>query len=107
MDVGEAMAKNRKGTLSLVECIASNPNGRRTLNREGLLLEATEAVLSLMKKQHVTRARLCNKLECSKTYLDNLLSCVFSPNLNTISDVFDALGYKVKLTPIKLNKRGL
>lgn len=72
--------------------IAASPERMKGFQRERLETEVTESICQLMEEQGLTRADLARRLGKSRAYVTKLLREGNNMTLNTVSDVFFALG---------------
>ena len=75
-----------------IESFESTPEGKRLLDQERLILQATETIIKLMQQQDVSRTELARRLGRSKGWISQLLAGEANFTLRTLSDVFGALG---------------
>lgn len=71
--------------------LMSDPEGRRLLEQERVLLEATEAICRLMRASNVTKSDLAERLGRSPAFVTKLLRGNNNFTLRTLADVFGAL----------------
>jgi transcriptional regulator with XRE-family HTH domain len=74
-----------------IERFESVPEGKRLLDQERLILQATEAIIKLMQQQDVSRTELARRLGRSKGWISQLLAGEANFTLRTLADVFGAL----------------
>lgn len=79
------------------ETLSSSDEGRKLIEQERLLLEATEAISRVMEAKGVSRAELARKLERTPAFVTKLLQGDNNFTLRTLSDVFFELGRSVHL----------
>jgi transcriptional regulator with XRE-family HTH domain len=79
------------------EALSSSDEGRKLIEQERLLLEATEAISRVMDAQGVSRAELARKLQRTPAFVTKLLQGDNNFTLRTLSDVFFELGRSVHL----------
>ena len=77
-----------------IERFGSTPEGKRLLDQERLILQATERIVELMQQQNVTRTELAQRLGKSKSWISQLLAGEANFTLRTLADVFGALGQR-------------
>ena len=77
-----------------IERFESTPEGKRLLDQERLILQATERIVELMQQQNVTRTELAQRLGKSKSWISQLLAGEANFTLRTLADVFGALGQR-------------
>ena len=89
-----------------IDKIRSTANGQKSLRQESFILEVTEIICKLMKKHEVSISELAKRMERSTGRINDILEGE-NLTLRTLSDIFDALGYKViiDVKPILLPKR--
>jgi len=81
----------------------NDPEFRRLLSQEDLILDFTETICDLLEKEKISRKELADLLGKSKGFVSQLLKGDRNPTLRTVADNFHVLGYKVTLTPHKVN----
>lgn len=81
--------------MSYSDEICSTPEGTRSWYQEQAILEATELICEIMKKQNVSRCDLAKWMGVSCEYINQLLDGEMEITLRMLSDVFGELGYKV------------
>ncbi len=69
----------------------------RLFAQEGLLLEATEEVWRVMKRQKVRKVDLAHLMGCSSAHVTMILNGTRNMTLRTLSDLAGALGYEVRV----------
>jgi len=79
----------------------SDPEFRRLLAQEELILEVTETLCELLEKENVSRKDLADRLGKTKGFVSQLLNGGRNLTLRTVADILYVLGYKVTLTPYK------
>jgi transcriptional regulator with XRE-family HTH domain len=79
----------------------NDPEFRKLLAQEELILEVTETICDLLEKEKVTRKELADRLRKSKGFVSQLLNGGRNLTLRTVADNFHVLGYKVTLTARK------
>ncbi len=77
-----------------IERFEGTPEGKRLLDQERLILQATERIVELMRQQKVTRTELANRLGRTKGWISQLLAGEANFTLRTLADVFGALGQR-------------
>ena len=70
----------------------------RLNNRARLLEETSHGVFELMERQGVSRASLARRLGCSRSLVTKLLEGSHNFKLETLADVYLALGRAVHIT---------
>ncbi len=83
--------------MSIADRLSSSPERMRSFQRERLATEITELVCELMSELHISRAELARRLGKSPPYVTKLLRSGSNLTVNTISDVFFALGKSVRV----------
>ena len=79
----------------------NDPEFRRLLSQEELILDFTETICDLLEKEKISRKELANLLGKSKGFVSQLLKGDRNPTLRTVADNFHVLGYKVTLAAHK------
>lgn len=79
---------------SYIDKIRSTSKGQKSLRQESFILEVTEIICNLMKKHEVSSSDLAKIMQRSKGRINDILEGE-NLTLRTMSDIFDALGYKV------------
>ena len=77
-----------------IERFVESPSRRRLLEEEGLILEATELLSELMARENITKAELAQRLNCSKSYVTQVLNGRANLTLRTLANLGCALGYR-------------
>ena len=80
----------------------NDPEFRKLLAQEELILEVTETICELLEKEKVSRKELADRLGKSKGFISQLLNGGRNLTLRTVADILHVLGYKVALKPDKL-----
>ena len=83
-----------------------DPEFRKLLAREELILEVTEVLCGLLEQEKISRKELAERLGKTKGFVSQLLNGGRNLTLRTVADILYVLGYKVALTPHKLEMRG-
>jgi len=78
-----------------------DPEFRRLLAQEELILEVTETICELLENEKVSRKELAERLGKSKGFISQLLGGGRNLTLRTVADILHVLGYRVTLTPYK------
>src|SRR5260370_9951309 len=76
---------------STFEQYVENPERRRILEQERVIVDATELISRAMKFRSVKRSELAEKLGHSKAYITQILQGNQNLTLRTLTDVFYAL----------------
>ena len=84
----------------------NDPEFRRLLAQEELILEVTETICNILEKEKISRKELAERLGKSKGFVSQLLNGGRNLTLRTVADILHALGYKVALTPYKEGEPG-
>ena len=79
----------------------NDPEFRKLLAQEELILEVTETLCELLEKEKISRKELADRLGKSKGFVSQLLNGGRNLTLRTVADILHVLGYKVSLTPYK------
>ena len=79
----------------------NDPEFRRLLSQEELILEVTETLCELLEKEKISRKELAERLGKSKGFVSQLLNGGRNLTLRTVADILHVLGYKVALTPYR------
>jgi len=80
----------------------NDPEFRKLLAQEELILEVTETICELLENEKVSRKGLADRLGKTKGFVSQLLSGGRNLTLRTVADILHVLGYKVALKPDKL-----
>jgi transcriptional regulator with XRE-family HTH domain len=83
----------------------NDPEFRKLLAQEELILEVTESICKLLGEENVSRKQLADRLGKSKGFISQLLNGGRNLTLRTVADILHVLGYKVTLTPQKLKQK--
>ena len=78
-----------------------DPEFRKLLAQEELILEVTEVLCGLLEQEKISRKELADRLGKSKGFVSQLLNGGRNLTLRTVADILHVLGYKVSLTPHK------
>jgi transcriptional regulator with XRE-family HTH domain len=79
----------------------SDPEFRKLLAQEELILEVTETICELLEKEKVSRKGLADRLGKTKGFISQLLNGGRNLTLRTVADILHVLGYRASLTPFK------
>jgi transcriptional regulator with XRE-family HTH domain len=79
----------------------NDPEFRKLLAQEELILEVTETICELLENEKVSRKGLADRLGKTKGFISQLLNGGRNLTLRTVADILHALGYKVSLNPQK------
>jgi transcriptional regulator with XRE-family HTH domain len=83
----------------------NDPEFRKLLAQEELILEVTETICELLQNEKVSRKGLADRLGKSKGFISQLLNGDRNLTLRTVADILHVLGYKVSLTPYKAGEQ--
>jgi len=83
-----------------------DPEFRKLLAQEELILEVTEVICGLLEREKISRKELADRLGKTKGFVSQLLNGGRNLTLRTVADILHVLGYKVTLTPHKLETTG-
>jgi transcriptional regulator with XRE-family HTH domain len=84
-----------------------DPEFRKLLAQEELILEVTESICKLLEEEKVSRKELADRLGKSKGFVSQLLNGGRNLTLRTVADILHVLGYKVTLMPHKEGEQKL
>ena len=87
-------------TISVIDDM-NDPEFRKLLAQEELILEVTEIICDLLENEKISRKELADRLGKSKGFISQLLNGGRNLTLRTVADILHVLGYKVTLTPYK------
>jgi transcriptional regulator with XRE-family HTH domain len=79
----------------------NDPEFRKLLAQEELILEVTETICELLENEKVSRKELADRLGKSKGFVSQLLNGGRNLTLRTVADILHVLGYRASLTPFK------
>ena len=79
----------------------NDPEFRKLLAQEELILEVTETICELLENEKVSRKGLADRLGKTKGFISQLLNGGRNLTLRTVADILHVLGYKVSLNPQK------
>ena len=82
-----------------------DPEFRRLLAQEELILEVTEVLCGLLETETISKKELAERLGKSKGFVSQLLNGGRNLTLRTLADILHVLGYKVSLAPQKLRQK--
>ncbi len=83
----------------------TDPEFRKLLAQEELILEVTEVLCELLEQEKISRKELADRLGKSKGFVSQLLNGGRNLTLRTVADIIHVLGYKLSLTPYKSVER--
>jgi len=81
-----------------------DPEFRKLLAEQELILEFTETICELLVEEKVSRKELANRLGKTKGFVSQLLNGGRNLTLRTVADILHVLEYKVTLNPQKIEK---
>jgi transcriptional regulator with XRE-family HTH domain len=87
--------------MSLLNEYLQDPEYKRLLAQEELIMEVTELLCQLLEKEGVSRRDLAKRLNRSKGFVSQLLNGGRNLTLRTVADIAAALGYRLVLTAEK------
>jgi transcriptional regulator with XRE-family HTH domain len=79
----------------------NDPEFRKLLSQEELILEVTEVLCGLLEQENISRKELADRLGKTKGFVSQLLNGGRNLTLRTVADILHVLGYKVALKPYK------
>ena len=82
-----------------------DPEFRKLLAQEELILRFTETICDLLEEENVSRKELAKRLGKTKGFVSQLLNGGRNLTLRTVADILHVLEYKVTLNPQKILKR--
>jgi transcriptional regulator with XRE-family HTH domain len=82
----------------------NDPEFRRILAQEELILEVTEVLCGLLGEEKISKKELAERLGKTKGFISQLLNGGRNLTLRTVADILHVLGYKVSLKPEKLRR---
>ena len=91
---------------SIISDDMHDPEFRRLLAQEELILEVTEVLCGLLEEEKISRKELADRLGTSKGFVSQLLNGGRNLTLRTVADILHVLGYKVSIRPYKEGIRG-
>jgi len=78
-----------------------DPEFRKLLAQEELILEVTEVLCGLLEEETISRKELADRLGKTKGFVSQLLNGGRNLTLRTLADILHVLGYRASLTPFK------
>jgi transcriptional regulator with XRE-family HTH domain len=87
---------------SIINDDMRDPEFRRLLAQEELILEVTEVLCGLLEEEKISRKELAERLGKTKGFVSQLLNGGRNLTLRTVADILHVLGYRVALKPDKL-----
>jgi transcriptional regulator with XRE-family HTH domain len=85
-------------TAKWIERLRESVEGRRLIERERLIMQATEAIATLLQDQDVSRAELARRIGKSPAFVTKVLRGDNNFTLRTLSDIFFALNRSAHLS---------
>jgi transcriptional regulator with XRE-family HTH domain len=82
----------------------NDPEFRKLLAQEELILEVTETICDILENEKISRKELADRLGKSKGFISQLLNGGRNLTLRTVADILHVLGYKVSLQPQKFRQ---
>lgn len=86
---------------SIINDDMHDPEFRRLLAQEELILEVTEVLCGLLGEENISKKELADRLGKTKGFVSQLLNGGRNLTLRTVADILHVLGYKVTLSPYK------
>ena len=87
---------------SIINDDMHDPEFRRLLAQEELILEVTEVLCGLLGEEKISKKELADRLGKTKGFVSQLLNGGRNLTLRTVADILHVLGYKVSLVPHKV-----
>ena len=84
----------------------NDPEFRKLLSQEELILEVTETICDLLENEKISRKELADRLGKTKGFVSQLLNGGRNLTLRTVADILHVLGYKVSFVPHKVGIQG-
>lgn len=91
--------------MTLLEKYMEDPEAAKLVIQGELIMEVTETICELLEKEQISRKELAERLGKSKGFVSQLLNGGRNLTLRTVADILHVLGYKVTLTPHKIEQR--
>ena len=82
-----------------------DPEFRRLLAQEELILEVTEVLCGLLEQETLSRKELADPLGKTKGFVSQLLNGGRNLTLRTVADILHVLGYGIVIKPFKEEKK--
>lgn len=76
----------------------ADPERRRTLRREELMIEVTEALARALEEAGITRAEVARRMGRTRGHVTQLLGGGRNLTLGSVAEMADALGCRVEVT---------
>ncbi len=105
-EVLDAMNMNKEPERTLMDEFLEDPEFARLMAQGDLIMEVTETLCELLDKEEVSRKELADRLGKTKGFVSQLLNGGRNLTLRTVADILHVLGYKVTLTPHKIEVEG-
>ena len=83
--------------MNLFDQMTNSPEKLRNIQAERLLLETTELICEIMEREGIDRVELATRLGKNRAYVTRLLNGSTSMTIQTIADVFAALGRSLRV----------
>jgi transcriptional regulator with XRE-family HTH domain len=99
------MNTNIEPEKTLMDEFLEDPEFARLMAQGELIMEVTETLCELLEKEGISRKELAERLGKSKGFVSQLLNGGRNLTLRTVADILHVLGYKVTLTPHKIEER--
>ncbi|MFZ5450412.1 MAG: helix-turn-helix domain-containing protein [Thermodesulfobacteriota bacterium] len=99
------MNTKREPEKTLMEEYLEDPEFARLVAQGDLIMEVTETLCELLEKENISRKELADRLGKSKGFVSQLLNGGRNLTLRTVADILHVLGYKVTLTPHKIEQK--
>jgi transcriptional regulator with XRE-family HTH domain len=90
---------------SIINDDMHDPEFRRLLAQEELILEVTEVLCGLLEEEKISKKELADRLGKTKGFVSQLLNGGRNLTLRTVADILQVIGYKVSLNPQKIVKQ--
>ena len=90
-----------KQKKTIIDEYTEDPEFRKFLAREELILEFTEKVCELLEQNTITRQELANRIGKTEGQVSQMLGGR-NLTINSVADMFHVLGYKVKIKVLKV-----
>lgn len=99
------MNASKEPEKTLMDLYMEDPEFARLMAQEDLIMEVTETLWELLEKEKISRKELAERLGKTKGFVSQLLNGGRNLTLRTVADILHVLGYKVSLTPHKIEKK--
>jgi transcriptional regulator with XRE-family HTH domain len=97
------MNMKKEPEKTLLEKYLEDPEFAKLMAQGDLIMEVTETLCELLKKEKITRKELADRLGKTKGFISQLLGGGRNLTLRTVADILHVLGYKVSLIPHKIH----